>query len=134
MTNQNENKGHRGENVAKTYLQKHGYAIIANNYRAHLHKDKPSSKNGLGKIFAEIDIIARKDDILVFIEVKNRTALQRYGSPQESITPQKQLKIIQAATSFVEENNLHDLSIRFDAICLVELETGWIVRHIRNIF
>ena len=61
--------GNAGENLAAAYLENHGYRILERNYRC---------KQG------EIDIIAQKCDVLVFIEVKTRRTL-RYGTPGAAV-------------------------------------------------
>jgi putative endonuclease len=73
-----------GEKLAKDFLKRKGYRIIETNYR---------SPEG------EIDIIARHDDFLVFIEVRAKTSLE-FGSPEESITPAKMQRIKTAAAYY----------------------------------
>ena len=65
--------GKAGEIYASRYLIKKGYRIIEKNYRCR---------------FGEIDIIAEKNNVIHFIEVKTRRSLH-YGAPEESIDPKK---------------------------------------------
>ena len=65
--------GKNGEEMAKQYLINKEYKIIQTNFRCY---------------FGEIDIIAQKDNSLIFVEVKARTN-QKYGLPAQSITQQK---------------------------------------------
>lgn len=65
--------GSLGENIAKDFLKRKGFIIIALNWR-YLHY--------------EIDIIARHQNMLVFVEVKTRTTIM-YGFPDEPIDHKK---------------------------------------------
>ena len=76
--NNNKLKGEKGESLAKSFLVKNGYTIIDTNFR---------TKTG------EIDIIAKKNEIIVFIEVKTRSSLT-YGYPYEAVGYKKRQKII----------------------------------------
>lgn len=85
MTYQN-NLGKFGEQAAIQYLWKNGYKVLYKNFR-------------MGR-YGEIDIIAEKEDVLTFIEVKARTS-KRYGSPAESVTYAKQKKIRKVAEYYL---------------------------------
>ena len=69
----NRTIGNYGEELACQYLKKQGYKILERNYRI---------RGG------EVDIVARDQDYLVFVEVKARY-FHEYGLPSESITPWK---------------------------------------------
>ena len=62
--------------------------------------------------FGEIDLIAEKDGVLLFVEVKLRTNLQ-YGAPREYVTVKKQEKLRAAALLYLSEREL-DVPARFD--------------------
>ena len=84
--------GNTGERAAVRYLRRHGYKILKRNY-----------------VFenAEIDIIARKNNVTAFIEVKCRTAgalSEKESRPAASVTHKKQRKIIAAAHGYLSEN------------------------------
>ncbi len=83
------NTGILGENLAKNFLKKKKYKIIETNYRC------PQG---------EIDIVARHKDYLVFIEVRSKTSLN-YGSPEESVTPIKKERLINAAYHYRQSHN-----------------------------
>lgn len=70
-----------GEKIASDFLARRGYRILKTNYRCP---------------HGEIDIIARHQDFLVFIEVRTRRSL-KFGSPEESITPAKKERLIATA-------------------------------------
>ncbi|MFY7862136.1 MAG: YraN family protein [Chitinophagales bacterium] len=81
--------GKKGEELAKEFLISKGYSILARNYR-------------IGR--AEIDIIAFKDDILYFIEIKTRSELD--FTPQDILTTSKQRMLTEAAEKYKELKNL----------------------------
>ena len=89
--------GDRGEAMAAEYLREHGYEILASQFRCR---------------FGEIDLIAEKDGVLMFVEVKLRTNLQ-YGAPREYVTVKKQEKLRAAALLYLSEREL-DAPARFD--------------------
>lgn len=92
-----------GESLAAEYLIRKGYRIIARNY-----------ENFIG----EIDIIAMQDRVLCFVEVKTREGDQ-YGSPFESVTLQKQKKIVKVAQVYLLENGIEDQDCRFDVVSIL---------------
>ena len=94
--------GQKGEKIARSYLQEQSYQILEINWRFQR---------------AEVDIIAMKNDILVFIEVKTRTS-NRWGNPEDSISPKKQSFIADAASQYMEQIN-HQWEVRFDVISII---------------
>lgn len=109
--------GRRGEVIATEYLVKNGFAILHNNWT---YKNK------------ELDIVATKDNFLVVIEVKSRS--ENYVvDPIDSITPQKQKFLFDAAESYAEIYNL-DEDIRFDIILIVFNDTGHTLEYIEDAF
>ncbi len=100
--NKSYNLGRIGEVLAENYLTEKNFIIVKKNWRYH-HK--------------EVDIIAEKDDVLIFVEVKTRTT-NYFGEPFESVSPQKQEFLIEAANGYLEDNNL-DKEVRFDVISIV---------------
>lgn len=115
--------GADGENIACLYLESKGYETVKKNYRA--------------KNRCEIDIIVKKDEYIVFIEVKTRTS-SSFGVPSESVNIAKQKNIIAAARYFLNESgNLYSKSQpRFDVIEIYkDNKTGKnYVRNIENAF
>jgi len=97
--------GDLGENLAVDYLHDKGYTILTQNWRYSR---------------AEIDIIAKKEEILIFIEVKTRS-YSYYGQPEDSITPGKEALIIDAAQRYMEKVE-HTWEIRFDIISILLTE------------
>ncbi len=111
--------GLRGEQMAARYLRKNQYHIIAANY---------STKLG------ETDIIAEKDNIICFIEVKTRSPGQMLP-PSEAVDRRKQENLETNASAFLKKQNYTDKSFRFDIIEVIlhDLFTADI-NHIENAF
>ncbi len=107
--------GDFGENAAREYMIKNGYEIVLSNY---------SSKAG------EIDIIAKKDEYIVFVEVKARKT-SIFGEPCEFVDTKKQQRIIKTAYKYLEENSL-DSPIRFD-VCEIIHENADKIKSINYI-
>lgn len=113
----NHNKvGHFGEQIAHDHLLKNGYEILAQNWR-------------WGK--AELDLIAKWEDKLVFVEVKTLTDTI-FGYPEQSVTAQKQALLYQAATEYLYQIQ-HEGEFRFDIISVV-LEPQLQVQHFVDAF
>lgn len=112
----NRKKGRFGEEEAKEYLQNEGYYILDQNYQV---------RDG------EIDIIARDDEYLIFVEVKARNKMD-YGRPMEAVTKSKQKKIIKTAEYYLYEHQNLNYQPRFDVI-EVNFSTNKI-KHIKNAF
>lgn len=108
--------GSKYEEIAAEYLKSKGYIIEYRNYRDR---------------YGEIDIIARQNSTLVFIEVKYRSTSSA-GNPLESITAHKQRQIRSAALSYMryKRYNLEAMNIRFDCIGILGNE----INHVENAF
>lgn len=94
--------GSFGEEQAVKYLIEKGYQILTRNWRY---------------LKGEIDIVAKKDDWLVFVEVKTRSTID-FGNPEEFVSPRQQKLIINTAHQFIIENNREE-EARFDVIGIV---------------
>lgn len=86
--------GRRAESVAAQYLEQLGYRILSQNYRTRTY---------------EIDIIAERDSITYFVEVKYRKS-DDYGSGLEYITPRKLRQMQFAAEVWLADHPQHDAS------------------------
>ncbi|MEA2061825.1 MAG: YraN family protein [Thermodesulfobacteriota bacterium] len=118
MAGSNRNFGKQAEQAACVFLEQKGYSIVERNYRTRS---------------AEIDIIARYNAFLVFIEVKARQG-QRMGSAREAVTPVKQKKISLGAAFYLRENNLGEVRTRFDVIAVTRSRNDFEIEHIENAF
>jgi putative endonuclease len=117
MKNKRES-GSRGEELAVEYLQKKGYRIIERNfYFEH----------------GEIDIIAKDNGSLVFIEVKTRWS-KRFGDPEESVTMWKRNLLRKTAEGYLFKHNIEDTDCRFDVIAIQYENTIPVIRHIEEAF
>ncbi|KAF2515456.1 YraN family protein [Flavobacterium salilacus subsp. salilacus] len=109
--------GKLGEEMAAEYLQKNGYDILETNW-----------------VFqkAEIDILARKNDILAVIEVKTRSTLD-FGLPQDFVKPKKIQLLVKAVNEYVTQNDL-DVEVRFDIIAIHKNKDTFETEHLENAF
>jgi putative endonuclease len=98
----NKQVGALGEFIAAEHLIKTGHMIIKKNYLT------PAG---------EIDIIAEKDETLIFLEVKTRTS-EYFGLPEESIVPARSRRIRKVAEIFFAENGCYGSNARFDVISI----------------
>jgi len=108
--------GDFGEDLTVAYLEKNGYRILSRNYL---------------KSFGEIDIIAIKDEVISFIEVKTRKS-DKFAYAAEAVDFYKQERIKKASQAFLMERKLTDFLISFD-ISEVYLDTREI-NYIENAF
>jgi putative endonuclease len=108
-------KGNKGEIVAEKYLLSAGYNIIARKFHSY---------------WGEIDIICQKEDVVVFVEVKNYKA-KSLVSPYQSITANKQRKIIKTAQRYIMLKNLTDVATRFDVLIV---QSANIIDHLEGAF
>ncbi len=95
--------GARGEKAAAKYLRRHGYKILLRNFRS-------------GK--AEVDIVARQKDWLVFVEVKTRKT-EEFGLPSEAVQRDKQRNLSKAALDYLRLLGNPRIRFRFDIVEVV---------------
>ena len=100
MSGRNQKIGAWGENVAAKYLEKRGYMITAHNVRTP---------------YGEIDIVAEKDGITTFVEVKTRTS-SSLGPPEISVTARKQEHMLAAAEHYAAEHEIDHWQIDVIAV------------------
>jgi len=87
-----------GEQIAENYLKNKGYQILDKNY---------SSRISTGPKIGEIDIVAKKNDIISFIEVKTLRCTQGEPfSPEEKVDFGKQRKLVKTAESWLMEKKI----------------------------
>jgi len=97
--------GTRGEEFAARILEDKGYQILETQYRCRA---------------GEIDLIASKDGCYHFVEVKTRMG-NAFGHPEESVTPEKQRRMVRAAMFYLTQRHAGDVRAQFD---VVEIEVG----------
>ena len=104
-------KGLFAEFIARMYLRFHGYRIVCSRYITGRNTNR-----------AEIDIIARHKNTLVFIEVKNRSSIQ---NAWDAITPHQAVRLRRAAETYIARNRWMG-DARFDVIFVCAHRVHWI--------
>lgn len=113
-----KSKGDQGEAMAIQFLEKNGIQIVETNYRAS---------------HAEIDIIAKEGDLILFVEVKTR-AYTSYGRPEDFVGSKKQQLISYAANRYMEQIG-YEGEIRFDIVSIIlEDESLKSIQHYKDAF
>jgi putative endonuclease len=101
--------GKRGEDLACGELVRRGYEVLDRRYRTR---------------YGEIDIIARHQGVLVFVEVKARTT-GRYGTGLEAVTAWKRRRLAAMASDYLARRHLENWPCRFDVVAVtLAAETG----------
>lgn len=117
MTERRE-RGDEAEDAAAEFLEAAGYRIRARNFLA---------RGG------ELDLVAEKDALLCFVEVRMRTSAV-WGDPSQTITRAKQQKVVRAAMQFLAKTGRVDRQLRFDVISVTGRGAGRRLAHIPNAF
>ncbi|WP_019638095.1 YraN family protein [Paenibacillus fonticola] len=111
-------RGRLAEEAGARYLQEQGYVLVERNWRC---------RSG------EIDIIAKKDGVVVILEVRSRSKQhEQFGTPAESVTPRKVKQIRETAAVYLQQTNQFNEAIRFDVLA-VNMEKDKIIA-IEHIF
>ena len=100
MTFRRIHLGQKGEDLAVLYLKEKGYEILERNVRGPR---------------GEIDIVARDQDTICFIEVKTRSSDAR-GMPAEAVLFSKQKKLAYLALNYIKSKQLEENRLRFDVV------------------
>lgn len=109
--------GELGEDLAVEELEKNGYEIVERNWR---YKK------------AEIDIIARKDEVLAIVEVKTRSS-DYFGDPQDFVNTKKIKMLVEAVNEYVNSKDL-DVEVRFDIIAIIINQNNLTLEHLEDAF
>jgi putative endonuclease len=114
---QHNDFGKEGEELALRYLHANGYQVLERNYR-YQH--------------AEIDLIAQKGKLIVFVEVKARSSTA-FGNPEEFVSFTKVRLLKRVAEHYIFARDWqHD--VRFDIIAIVRTAGEMKVKHIEDAF
>jgi putative endonuclease len=98
--------GVRGESYAYWYLRRHGYVMIARNFRQR-------------GIKGEIDLVGYDGKMLAFVEVKTRTSPRNeFGTPEDAVTAGKQRHLSHMARQFIREYRAGSAPYRFDILAI----------------
>ena len=116
----NKEIGRIGENKAKNYLTRRGYKILETNYNI---------RGG------ELDIIAKDNECICFVEVKTRTN-DEYGAPADAVGYTKQQRMMKAAKVYIAKIG-HDIECRFDVIEVFYNPNSYLkiakINHLKNV-
>lgn len=118
MNNHNQTVGRWGEDIAAKYLQAKGYRIYLRNFRA---------------MRGEIDIIATRGNMRVFVEVKSGNS-ERFGPPEERIHLRKQRQLFRIANLFINIDKKWEGDYRFDVVIVDGNSRSYEIRHYENAF
>ncbi len=113
-TKANRERGRQFEELARKYFVEHGFEILEKNWQAG-HK--------------EIDLIVKKDNQIVFVEVKSASS-KRFGHPSERVDKRKIRNLSHAANQYILVNNLQNVDMRFDVVTFVDDQ----LEHYENAF
>lgn len=111
--------GRSGEAEAERVLRRSGMTILERRWRLRL---------------GEIDLIAQRGELLVFVEVKTRRRLG-FGEPAEAVTRAKRARMARTAMAYLSRRDWLDRPCRFDVVeVFVEADGGLRARHIEDAF
>ncbi|HRI78544.1 MAG TPA: YraN family protein [Cyclobacteriaceae bacterium] len=110
-------KGDEGEEMAAQFLQQKGFEILERNYRFKK---------------SEIDLIVRKDNWLVFVEVKLRSSTA-FGFPEEFVDYHKKKMIFAGALNYMIENDWQG-NVRYDIVAIHLSGTEPDIHHVEDAF
>ncbi len=113
----NKKKGDWGEKIAAAYLQEKGFTILKQQWRYYRY---------------EIDLIASRQNAIVFVEVKTRFS-REYGEPWAAVNYRKQQKICRSADHYLRTYHI-DAEPRFDIISIVHAEGKTEILHLEQAF
>lgn len=106
--------GKKGEEIAAAFMEGKGFEVLVKNYRS-------------GR--AEIDLILKKNSLLVFAEVKLRSKIV-YGLPEDAVNEKKEELILRAAENYIFDNDWKG-EVRFDIISIINKKE---IYHIEDAF
>jgi putative endonuclease len=110
-------KGKEGEKLAADFLVSKGFEIVERNYR---HKQ------------SEIDLVVKKNNWLIFVEVKLRTS-DAYGYPEDFVDYKKAKNIIDGAEEYTYQKDWQG-NVRYDIVSIREIRGEREIVHIEDAF
>ena len=118
MTKQTIEFGLLGERLAEKWLVSRGWRVVQRRYRSG-HRD--------------IDLIAKRDDLVAFVEVKARTG-NAFGDPVEAVHWKKRSELIKSAQTWIDRHGSAGEEYRFDVVGVLVTGNRVRVRHVENAF
>lgn len=100
--------GRRGEALAERALERAGLVVLERRYRRR---------------FGEIDLVAQRGSLLVFVEVKSRRGVG-YGAPARAVTAVKRRRMSLVAAAYLQQRGFRDRPCRFDVVEVMRTATG----------
>lgn len=118
MTDRRQTLGKLGEDLAAHRLAAQGYNVRDRNWHCAT---------------GELDLVLEHADTLIFVEVRTRRG-DRFGTPEESITPRKRARLISAALTYLNEHAASNRAWRIDVVAIEIGPRGEVVRfnHLEN--
>jgi putative endonuclease len=110
--------GLRGERVAERWLLSRGWRVLQRRYRSG-HRD--------------IDLIAKRDDLVAFVEVKARSG-NEFGGPVAAVNWKKQSELVRSAATWIDRHGRTGEVYRFDVIGVLVSGDRVRVQHVENAF
>lgn len=104
--------GRQGEELAIAELVHRGYEIVTRNWRCQA---------------GEVDVVARRGEAWYFFEVRTRRG-REFGTPEESLTPAKQQRMIDVALTYLGEHDLDDVDWRISLVAVEMNRSGRVQR------
>lgn len=117
-TDPRKQRGDKGEEAAAQHLKRNGLKVLVRQYRCKM---------------GEIDLVAREQDVLVFVEVKTRSS-EEYGDPAHAVTPEKQRHISRVALDYLRRLHNPEIPVRFDIVEVFPQGDTARCNHIRDAF
>jgi putative endonuclease len=112
MSNARVKLGRRGEELAIAELVRSGYEVVARNWRCQA---------------GEVDIVTCRGETWHFFEVRTRRG-REFGTPEESLTPTKQQRMIDVALTYLGEHQLNDVDWRIGLVAVEMDRAGQLLR------
>jgi putative endonuclease len=107
---ENRKLGFSGERRAARYLKRLGYKILERNFKCP---------------FGEVDIIACKEDVVAFVEVKTRTS-DIFGMPNEAVGRERERRYYNSARFYFAGRHMDDYTVRFDVLEILQKHINYI--------
>ena len=118
MSTARQELGATGERIAARWLRRAGWQLLASRFRCG-HRD--------------IDLIAERDGLVAFVEVKTRRSMA-CGGPVDAVGWRKQRELARSAQVWIDRHGKPDSAYRFDVIGVVVEDARVRVRHVEDAF
>ncbi len=118
MSKQRQALGLLGERIAARWLRREGWTVVCHRFRSG-HRD--------------VDLVMRKDDQVLFVEVKARRG-DSFGGPVAAVHHRKRQELVRSARVWVDRHGSAGHSYRFDVVGVLISGTNVRVRHVPDAF